>query len=61
MMDAEVTQEGSLANDSFRASNVLEGVQVRTIAVREDAVKEEETDSKRGLESLFDDQDQQSG
>jgi hypothetical protein len=61
MMETEIPQEGSPADDLFRASNMTHSVQVRTVAVRDDAVKEEENDSKRGLESLFDDQDQQSG
>jgi len=60
MMDIAITQE-SPANDSIRALNITDGIQVRTETVQNDLVKKDETNFKRGLESLFVDEDQQSG
>lgn len=61
MTDIAITQEGSPTNDSFRALDITGGIQVQTEALQNDPVKEDETNFKRGLESLFVDQDQQSG
>jgi hypothetical protein len=60
MTDIAITQE-SPANDSIRALNITDGIQVRTETVQNDLVKKDETNFKRGLESLFVDEDQQSG
>jgi len=60
MMDIAITQE-SPANDSIRALNITDGIQVRTETLQNDLVKKDETNFKRGLESLFVDEDQQSG
>jgi len=57
--NSEMTQEKSSSKDSV-ALIATADIQVQTAVVQNDLIQKHETDFRRGINSLFDDQDQQS-
>ena len=58
--NSDMTQEKSSSKDSVSALIATADIQVQTAVVQNDLIQKHETDFRRGVNSLFDDQDQQS-
>ncbi len=61
MVDLEVENSEMTEEKSPSKENATTDVQARTVVVQNDLIRKDETDSRRGVCGLFDDEDQQSG